>query len=102
MPPVSLLAEFPATLVDKVVDKRGSRTLATAYLEFLYSPEGQTIAAKFYNRVVDPKVTAHFANQFPKVRLIKVEDAFGGWKNVNKEHLASGAKLDTLFTAAAR
>lgn len=101
VPQVSLLAEFPVTVVDKVVDKRGSRAVASAYLDFLYTPEGQTIAAKFYNRVVDPKVTAQFAGQFPNVRLIKVEDAFGGWTKVNKEHLASGAKLDTIFAAAA-
>jgi sulfate transport system substrate-binding protein len=101
VPSVSLLAEFPVTLVDKVVDKRGSRAAAAAYLDFLYSVEGQTIAAQFYNRVVDPKISAQFKDRFPNVRLIKVEDAFGGWANVNKQHLASGAKLDTIFAAAA-
>lgn len=101
VPSVSLLAEFPVALVDKVVDKRGSRAAASAYLEFLYSPEGQTVAAKFYNRVADPEVAKQFKDRFPNVRLVKVEDAFGGWANVNKQHLASGAKLDTIFAAAA-
>ncbi|WP_281417093.1 thiosulfate ABC transporter substrate-binding protein CysP [Ancylobacter lacus] len=99
VPPVSLLAEFPATVVDKVADKRGSRQIATDYLTYLYSPEGQTIAATFNNRVVDPKVAEAFKGKFAPVRLLKVEDVFGGWANVQKEHFASGGKLDTLFVA---
>ncbi len=99
VPSVSLLAEFPVAVVDKVVDKRGSRSTATAYLQYLYSPEGQTILAKNYNRVHDPKVVAAFKQNFPDVRLVKVEDAFGGWEKVTKEHLASGGKLDQLFVA---
>jgi sulfate transport system substrate-binding protein len=97
VPSVSLLAEFPVSVVDKVADKRGSRAVATAYLEFLYSPEGQEILAKFHNRVHDPKVVERFKGNFPNVRLVKVEDVFGGWEQVNKEHLASGARLDRLF-----
>ncbi len=99
VPPVSLLAEFPATVVDKVVDKRGSRQVATDYLTYLYSPEGQKIAAEFNNRVVDPQVAEAFKGKFATVRLLKVEDVFGGWANVQKEHFASGGKLDTLFVA---
>ncbi|QRG07472.1 sulfate ABC transporter substrate-binding protein [Xanthobacter dioxanivorans] len=99
VPSVSLLAEFPVAVVDKVVDKRGSRASATAYLEFLYSPAGQTIAAKAFHRVVDPKVAEQFKAQFPPVRLVKVEDVFGGWEKLQAEHFASGAKLDTLFGA---
>ena len=99
VPSVSLLAEFPVSVVDRVVDKRGSRTLATAYLDFLYSAEGQTILAKFYNRVHEPNVVAQFKDKFPNVRLLKVEDVFGGWDRVNKEHLNSGAKLDQLFVS---
>ncbi len=99
IPSVSLLAEFPVAVVDKVVDKRGSRAAATAYLDFLYSPAGQTIAAKSYHRVVDPKVAEAFKEQFPPVRLVKVEDVFGGWDKAQAEHFASGAKLEQSFTA---
>ncbi|MCK0197932.1 thiosulfate ABC transporter substrate-binding protein CysP [Ancylobacter sp. 6x-1] len=99
VPPVSLLAEFPVSVVDKVVDKRGSRQIATDYLTFLYSPEGQKVAAQFNNRVVDAKVAEEFKAKFVPVRLLKVEDALGSWANVQKEHFASGGKLDTLFVA---
>lgn len=99
VPSVSLLAEFPVSIVDKVVDKRGSRATATAYLEFLYSADGQEILAKLHNRIHNPDVVAKFKSQFPPVRLVRVEDAFGGWDKVTKEHFASGAKLDRLFVA---
>ena len=99
IPPVSLLAEFPVAVVDKVVDKRGSRQIATDYLNFLYSPEGQKIAAEFNNRVSDAKVAEEFKAKFAPVKLVKVEDVFGGWDAVQKEHFASGGKLDQLFVA---
>ncbi|QJP15327.1 sulfate ABC transporter substrate-binding protein [Starkeya sp. ORNL1] len=99
VPPVSLLAEFPAAVVDKVVDKRGSRQVATDYLNWLYSPEGQTIAAEFNNRVVDQKVADQFKAKFAPVKLVKVEDVLGGWDKVQKVHFASGGKLETLFVA---
>ncbi|HEY9212713.1 MAG TPA: thiosulfate ABC transporter substrate-binding protein CysP [Ancylobacter sp.] len=97
VPPTSLLAEFPVAVVDKVVDKRGSRQIATDYLTNLYSPAGQKIAAEFNNRVVDPKVAEEFKAKFAPVKLLKVEDVFGGWANVQKVHFASGGKLDQLF-----
>ncbi|QIB33914.1 thiosulfate ABC transporter substrate-binding protein CysP [Ancylobacter pratisalsi] len=97
VPPVSLLAEFPVAVVDKVVDKRGSRKIATDYLTWLYSPEGQRIAAEANNRVVDPTVAEEFKAKFAPVRLVKVEDVFGGWKKVQQDHFVSGAKLDELF-----
>ncbi|MCJ8144310.1 thiosulfate ABC transporter substrate-binding protein CysP [Ancylobacter sp. A5.8] len=99
VPEVSLLAEFPVAVVDKVVDKRGSREIATEYLTFLYSPEGQKIAAGFNNRVVDPEVAAANKDKFAPVRLVKVEDVFGGWDKAQKTHFASGGKLDELFVA---
>ncbi|MCK0206921.1 thiosulfate ABC transporter substrate-binding protein CysP [Starkeya koreensis] len=99
VPEVSLLAEFPVAVVDKVVDKRGSRQVATDYLNFLYSPEGQKIAAEYNNRVFDPKVAEEYKAKFAPVRLVKVEDVFGGWANVQKTHFASGGKLDELFVA---
>jgi sulfate transport system substrate-binding protein len=97
VPPTSLLAEFPVTVVDKFADKHGTRQLATAYLEYLYTPEGQTILAKAYNRVNDKMVAAQVKDKFPDVKLYRVEDEFGGWDRLNAEHLASGAKLDQLF-----
>jgi len=99
VPPQSLLAEFPVTVVDKYAEKHGTQALAKAYLDFLYTPEGQTILAKQYNRVNDPSVAAKFKDQFPAVKLITIEDSFGGWDKVNAEHLNPGAKLDQLFGA---
>ncbi|MGQ3674365.1 sulfate ABC transporter substrate-binding protein [Xanthobacter sp. TB0139] len=98
-PSVSILAEFPVAVVDKVVDKRGSRELATEYLGFLYSPAGQEVAAKANHRVVNPEVAAKYKDQFPEVRLVKVEEVFGGWPKVQKEHFGSDGKLDQLFSA---
>jgi len=99
VPSVSVLAEFPVSVVDKYADKHGTRALATAYLEFLYSEEGQTILAKQYNRVNNEKVAAQFKDKFPAVKLVKVEDEFGGWDKVNKDHFNPDAKLDQLFGA---
>ncbi len=98
VPEVSLLAEFPVTVVDKVVDKRGSRKIAEAYLNYLYSPEGQEILAQNFNRVHDEAVIAKHKDIYPDVRLVTVEDAFGGWAKVQKEHFAEGGVLDQLFT----
>lgn len=97
VPSVSLLAEFPVAVVDKVVDKRGSRELAKSYLDFLYTEEGQKIAAEFGHRVHNEKVAAEFSEQFPKIRLVDVNDVFGGWDKVQKEHFASGGVLDKLY-----
>ncbi|MBR7651264.1 sulfate ABC transporter substrate-binding protein [Brucella oryzae] len=98
VPEVSLLAEFPVTVVDKVIDKRGSRKIAEAYLDYLYSPEGQEILAQNFNRVHDKDVIAKHKDIYPDVRLVTVEDAFGGWAKVQKEHFAEGGVLDQLFT----
>src|SRR5690606_8575194 len=81
VPPVSLLAEFPVAVVDKVVDKRGSRKVSTAYLNYLWSPEAQDILARNYNRVRDTNVAQKYKAQFPDVRLYTVE-LFGGWDNI--------------------
>ncbi len=96
-PPVSVLAEFPVAIVDKVVDARGSRDIAKAYLDFLYSTDGQRILAENGNRVNDPAVAAEFKDQFPEVKLLKVEDVFGSWDKVQKEHFASGGLLDQVY-----
>jgi sulfate transport system substrate-binding protein len=97
VPEMSLLAEFPVAIVDRVVDKRGSREFAKSYLDFLYSPEGQRIIAENGNRVNDEAVAAEFKAQFPEVRLVKVEDVFGGWTKIQEEHFASGALLDEIY-----
>ena len=97
VPSVSLLAEFPVAVVDKVAEKRASQELSKTYLDFLYSPEGQKVAAEFGHRVHDEKVAAEFKDQFPDIRLVKVEDVFGGWDQVSKEHFAEGGILDTIY-----
>jgi sulfate transport system substrate-binding protein len=99
VPSSSLLAEFPVTVVDKYAQKHGTEAIAKAYLEFLYSEEGQTILAKFYNRVHNPAVVAKTKAQFPELKLYTVEQEFGGWEKLAKDHLASGAKLDQFMTA---
>ena len=96
-PSVSLLAEFPVAIVDKVVDARGSRDLAKAYLDFLYSTDGQRIAAERNHRVNDEAVATEFADRFPAVRLVNIDEAFGGWAKVAEEHFADGGLLDTVF-----
>lgn len=97
VPSLSLLAEFPVAIVDKVVDNRGSRELAKTYLDFLYTPEAQKIIATHGNRVNNEAVAAEFKDQFPEVRLVTVEDVFGGWEKVQAEHFASGALLDQIY-----
>ncbi len=97
VPTVSLLAEFPVAIVDKVADARGSRDLAKSYLDFLYAPEGQTVAAEFGHRVLDEKVAAEFKDQFPDIRLVNVDDVFGGWKAISEQYFAEGGKLDTVY-----
>ena len=97
VPSVSLLAEFPVAIVDKVADAKGSQELSKKYLDFLYSPEGQKIAAEFGHRVHDEAVAAEYKDQFPEIRLVTVEDAFGGWDKVSKEHFAEGGILDGIY-----
>jgi sulfate transport system substrate-binding protein len=96
-PSLSLLAEFPVALVDKVVDARGSRDVANAYLAFLYTPEAQDIIARHAYRVTDEAVMTKHADNFPPVKLVTAEEIFGGWDRIAKEHFASGALLDQAF-----
>jgi sulfate transport system substrate-binding protein len=97
IPSVSLRADFPVSVVDKVVDERGSRKLAEAYLNYLYTPEAQEIIAAHFNRPIDKDVAAKHAKDFTDVRLVTVEDVFGGWDKVTKDHLADGGILDKLY-----
>lgn len=97
VPSVSFLSEFPVAIVDRVVDARGSREIAKAYLDFLFSPEGQEVAAANFHRPQDETVAAAHAGTFPEIRLVTVDDAFGGWDQVGSEHFADGGLLDRVF-----
>jgi sulfate transport system substrate-binding protein len=96
-PPVSLLAEFPVAVVDKVAERHGTQALAKDYLNYLYSPKGQAIIASFNNRVQDATIMAANKDRFPSVELLTVDNVFGGWKKANETHFASGGKLDQVF-----
>ncbi|TKA95058.1 sulfate ABC transporter substrate-binding protein [Cereibacter changlensis] len=96
-PSLSLFAAFPAAVVSEVAEKNGSTEVATAYLEWLYSPEAQEILAQNFNRVHDAEVAAKHAADFPEVRLVTVDEVFGGWDAVREEHLADGGILDQVF-----
>ncbi len=95
-PSLSILAEPPVAVVDKVVDKRGTRKVATAYLEYLYSPEGQTIAGDNYYRPRDARIAARYAKQFAPVKLFTIDEVFGGWANAQKTHFADGGLFDEI------
>lgn len=97
VPPTSILAEPTVSLVDKVVDKRGTRAVAQAYLEYLYSPEGQEIAVKHYYRPMDPKIAAKYAGRFSKVKLFKLAEIVGDWQKTNKVHFADGGIFDQIY-----
>jgi sulfate/thiosulfate transport system substrate-binding protein len=99
VPSVSILAEPPVALVDKVVDKHGTRAVAQAYLEYLYSPEGQEIAARNYYRPTLKSVAERYAKRFPKIRLFTVGEVFGGWRKAQEDHFADGATFDQIFQA---
>jgi sulfate transport system substrate-binding protein len=96
-PSLSILAEPPVAVVDKVVDKRGTRLTAQAYLDYLYSEEGQNIAARHYYRPRDAKVAARYAGQFPKLKLVTIDDSFGGWSKAQKTHFADGGSFDQIY-----
>jgi len=95
-PSLSILAEPRVAVVDKVVDKRGTRKVATAYLEYLYSPEGQTLAGDNYYRPRDAKIAAKYAKQFAPVKLFTIDEVFGGWANAQKTHFADGGLFDEI------
>jgi len=97
-PSVSILAEPPVAIVDKVVDKRGTRKQAQAYLEYLYSPEGQELAAQNYYRPTDAKVAAKYAKQFQPVKLFKLGDYFGTWRQAQKTHFDDGGVFDQIYS----
>jgi len=97
VPSLSILAEPPVALVDKVVDRRGTRAVAQAYLQFLYSPEGQDIAGKHYYRPRSEAVAAKYASQFTQVSLFTIDEVFGGWQKAQKTHFDDGGIFDQIY-----
>jgi sulfate transport system substrate-binding protein len=99
VPSLSILAEPAVAVVDKVVDKKGTRAVAEAYLQYLYSEEGQDIAGKhFYRPAASAKAQAKYAKQFPKLNLFTIDQAFGGWDQASKVHFADNGSFDQIFT----
>ncbi|HUO30200.1 MAG TPA: sulfate ABC transporter substrate-binding protein [Bryobacteraceae bacterium] len=96
-PPVSVLAEPPVALVDVIADRHGTRRVAEEYLKYLYSPEGQEIAAKHYYRPRLAPVAAKYASRFPKIDLFTVDQLFGGWQKTQKTHFADGGIFDQIY-----
>jgi sulfate/thiosulfate transport system substrate-binding protein len=97
VPSLSILAEPPITVVDKVVDKRGTREVATEYLKFWYTSEAQEIAAKNFYRPRDPQILAKHAKQFVDVKLITIDDVFGGWQKAQTTHFNDGGVFDQIY-----
>lgn len=97
VPSISILAEPPVAIVDKVVDRHGTRAVAQAYLEYLYSQEGQEIAAKNYYRPRLKSVADKYADRFPKVNLITIDEVFGGWQKAQKTHFADKGTFDQIY-----
>jgi len=101
-PSISILAEPPVTLVDKNVDRKGTRKVAEAYLQYLYSDEGQEIAGKNFYRPINEKIKAKYDKALPKLPLFTIEQAFGGWDKASKEHFADGAIYDQISQSIKR
>jgi sulfate transport system substrate-binding protein len=97
-PSISVLAEPPVTVVDKNVDRKGTRDLATAYLQFLYSPAGQALVARHHYRPSDPKVAAQTRGQFPALTLLKIDEVAGSWDAAQATHFADGGLFDQIYT----
>jgi sulfate/thiosulfate transport system substrate-binding protein len=96
-PSISILAEPPVSVVDKNVDRKGTRAVAQAYLEYLYSDEGQDIAGKNFYRPISEKFQAKYVKQLPKINLFTIEQAFGGWTKADKDHFADGGSFDQIY-----
>jgi sulfate/thiosulfate-binding protein len=103
VPPFSILAEPPVALVDAIVDKRGTRKVAQAYLDFLYSPSAQKIIARNFYRPSKPEAAdpADLA-RFPKLKLVSIDRAFGGWAKAQAEHFADGGQFDQIYKPSAK
>ncbi len=99
VPSISILAEPPVSVVDKVVDKRGTRKVAEEYLTYLYSPEGQEIAAKNFYRPRDAQVAEKYKDQFSPIKLFTIDEVFGGWTKAQKAHFDDGGIFDQIYTS---
>jgi sulfate transport system substrate-binding protein len=97
VPSLSILAEPPVAIVDKVVDKKGTRKVAQAYLEYLYTPEAQEIVARNYYRPRLESVAKKYAATFPKVKLVTIDEVFGGWQKTQKTHFSDGGIFDQIY-----
>jgi sulfate/thiosulfate transport system substrate-binding protein len=97
MPSSSILAQPPVAVIDKNVEDHGTRKVAEAYLQFLYSPEAQEIAAKNFYRPTDQAVAAKYKTQFPEIPLVTIDDTFGGWQEAQKKHFADGGVFDQIY-----
>ncbi len=97
VPSISIKAEPTVALVDRVVDRKRTRAVAQAYLEYLYSPVGQEIAGKHFYRPSDPTIAAKYASQFPKLELFTIDDVFGGWQKATDDHFRDGASFDQIY-----
>ena len=98
-PSISILAEPSVAIVDKTVDKNGNRNLAKGYLNYLYSPKGQDLAAQHFFRPRNPQIAAKYAAQFPKIKLFTIGDVFGGWAKAQKTHFVNGAIFDQIYSS---
>jgi sulfate/thiosulfate transport system substrate-binding protein len=99
VPSISILAEPPVAVVDKVAERHGTRALAQAYLEGLYAPEGQELAAKHHYRPRDPAIAAKYKDKFPPIPLFTVDELFGGWQAAQRKHFADGGVFDRIYSA---
>lgn len=102
VPSVSILAEPPVTVVDRNVDRKGTREVAQAYLDYLYSDEAQRLAGKHYYRPSNPEIAAEFAERFPDVNLFTVDDVFGGWQKAQDDHFNDGGHFDSILESISR
>ena len=98
-PSISIVADNPVAIVDRVVDKKGTRALAQAYLEYLYSDDAQDLAARHFLRVRSPQVAARYAQTFKPIKLFTVDEVFGGWRNAQKVHFDDGGEFDRLMSS---
>ena len=98
VPSLSILAEPPVTVVDKFAKKHGTETVSKAYLDYLYTEEGQEIVAKNYYRPTLESVAKKYQNQFPKINLVTIDDTFGGWQKAQKTHFSDGGTFDAIYT----
>lgn len=96
-PSLSILAEAAVTVVDKNANKKGTRAVAQAYLEYLYSDEGQDIAGKHFCRPVSAKARQKYGAQFPAVNLFAIAEAFGGWNKASRQHFADGGTFERIY-----